>query len=102
MTGPRERGFWTGRGARSWGHLVPGRRYRVARPFVDFDGVDHPVGEEWLFLGSRYQVYDDGLSLFVSLDGEQEWHIRLRNTDPDQGALLAAFADHVVVVAAPG
>ena len=79
---------------------MPGRCYRVVQPFVDFDGVAHPAGEEWVFLGSRCQVYDDGLSLFVSLDGEQEWHIRMRKTDHDQGAILAAFAGHVVEVAA--
>lgn len=102
MTGPRPRGFWTGEEARGWGHLVPGRRYRVVRGFLDFDGVEHAVGEEWVFLGSNYSPHDDGLSLFVSLDGEQEWHIRLRNTDEAQGPLLADLAATVVEIAPAG
>jgi hypothetical protein len=52
--------------------------YRVVRAFIDFDRVVHPEGEAWQFLGSSFLPYDDGMSFFVSLDGEREWHLRLQ------------------------
>src|SRR5690606_15598829 len=48
--------------------LHAGHRYRVIRGFRDFDGDEHPPGERWIFHGSSFLPYDDGLSLFVSID----------------------------------
>ena len=50
----------------------------MTKAFIDFDGDVHPVGESWWFLGQNFLPYHDGLSLFVSLDGEREWHIRMQ------------------------
>jgi hypothetical protein len=88
MTGPKPRGFWTRGQGQDYGPLVVGRRYRVVRPFTDFDRVVHEPGEEWAFLGYGYLPYDAGLSLFVSLDGEQEWHIRLQVHPREQGPIV--------------
>ena len=52
-------------------------RCTVVEPFIDVDGDLHAIGEEWTFLGYAIAPYDDGLSLFVSLDPADEWHIRL-------------------------
>jgi hypothetical protein len=36
---------------------VSGQRYRVIRPFVDYDRDVHPMGEEWIFLGCQFVPY---------------------------------------------
>ena len=48
----------------------PGKRYRVIKAFKDFDRQDHPIGEEWTYIGTAFLPYDDGRSIFVSLDGD--------------------------------
>lgn len=97
MIGPKPAGFWTGAlGAPSAiGPLAPGVRYRVVRPFVDFDRGEHAVGETWVFRGCSFAPHDDGLSLFVSLDADDEWHIRMQWIDDQQGAVLDALAEYV-------
>lgn len=95
MYGPKPRGFWTRGAPVGCGHLRPGRAYRVVRTFVDFDGVTHPEGERWTFLGSNYLPYDAGLSLFVSLDGEQEWHIRMQCHAEAQGPVVDHLEDYL-------
>lgn len=97
MHGPQPSGTWTGREpAKAWGPLQPGRSYEVRESFVDYDGIEHPVGESWRFLGSSFLPYDDGLSLFVSLDGRDEWHIRLQDRPTEQASVVRRLGDHVV------
>ncbi len=97
MFGPRPAGFWsTAVGPREYRHLVPGQRYTVAVPFRDYDGAEHPAGESWWYRGFNYSVHDRGLSLFVSLDGQQEWHVPLQADASEQGAVLAALEQHLV------
>ncbi len=31
----------------AWSRLIPGKRYRIIKPFKDFDGDEHPIGETW-------------------------------------------------------
>ena len=88
MFGPKPKGFWSQHADTDWSSLHAGIRYVVRHEFEDFDGVVHPVGEEWLFLGASFLPYDDGLSLFVSLDGQQEWHIRLQWRPESQGQVI--------------
>ena len=99
MYGPEPKGFWSGITAQNCGpnhqFLAAGRRYRVIRAFTDFDGAEHPVGEEWTFLGCAFLPYDDGLSWFVSLDGEREWHIRLQWRDEAQGPMIDTLANYI-------
>ncbi len=85
-------GFWSERNATPFRHLECGRRYRVAIAFVDFDRERHEVGDEWVYLGTNFAPHDDGRSLFISLDGEHEWHIRMRDTPDEQGPILDALA----------
>lgn len=92
MLGPEPKGFWT----RSTGlslesshqSLIAGSRFRVIKEFQDFDGQAHPIGESWTFLGHCFLPYDDGMSFFVSIDGEQEWHIRLQWRPEEQAYIL--------------
>jgi hypothetical protein len=95
MLGPRPLDFWTPNGGDPFGHLLPGRRYRVSQAFFDYEGEEHPVGEEWTYLGHNFLPYEDGLSLFVSLDGEQAWHIRMQWTEEAQGAILDDLENYI-------
>ncbi len=52
--------------------------YRVVRAFADFDGDLHPVGETWQFCEYSFVPHEDSLSWFVSLNGSQEWQIRMQ------------------------
>ena len=85
----------------AFGPLEPGARYAVIVPFVDHDRDRHEIGESWTFLGHNFLPYDDGLSLFVSLDGEQEWHIRLQWRPEEQADVIDGLADHVRMIAPP-
>jgi len=97
--GPCPAGTFTAHNPQTeFGPLVGGTRYTVVREFTDYDRVVHPVGESWTFLGKNFSPYDDGLSLFVSLDGTQEWHIRMSWRPDDQGPIINALGDYL----APG
>jgi hypothetical protein len=95
MFGPRPLDFWNSPTAEPFDLLRPGQRYRVTRTFVDFDGDEHPEGESWIFLGHNYLPAEDGLSLFVSLDGEHSWHIRMQWLETEQGTILENLEDYV-------
>ncbi|WP_421731518.1 DUF3601 domain-containing protein [Brevundimonas sp.] len=89
MHGPKPAGHWTRLiPAEPYRLLRPGRAYIVTQAFTDYDESVHPVGERWVYLGSNFLPYDDGLSLFVSLDGSQEWHIRMQLRDEEQGPVV--------------
>jgi hypothetical protein len=72
-----------------------GHRYEVARDFIDFDGATHRSGESWIYLGHAFLAHDDGLSLFVSLDDDSEWHIRLRWRSDQQGAVIDGLNGYI-------
>jgi hypothetical protein len=76
-------------------HMDVGKRYRVIKEFKDFDGQVHPVGEEWTYVGTAFLPYDDGRSIFVSLDGEKEWHIRMQDRPEEQGPILDKLHEYV-------
>ena len=65
------------------------------REFVDYDGHRHPVGEEWRFCGCSFVPYEDGMSFFVSLDDEHEWHLRLQWRVDEQGAILDHLTEYL-------
>lgn len=84
--------------ARPFKHLRPGTRYQVIRSFVDYDGAEHAVGERWIFAGSNFLPYDDGLSLFVTDDEGHLQHIRLQWRPESQGAMIDALEDHIAEI----
>ena len=69
-------------------HLVPGKGCRVINPFKDFDGQEHPVGEASTYVGAVFLRYDDGRAIFVSVDGEHAWRIRMHDGDAEQPEIL--------------
>ena len=80
--------------ATSFGHLWPGLAYVVARAFRDFDGDEHPVGETWTFIGSSFLPYDDGLSLFVIIEGERR-QVRMQWREGAQGEIIDNLEDYL-------
>ena len=96
MIGPCPPGQWSNAATgRDLGGMIRGRRYAVVQAFTDYDGDRHAVGESWVYLGASFLPYEDGQSLFVSLDGAREWHIRLRWVPEEQGAILDAWDQFV-------
>ena len=99
MYGPKPIGYWSEGSCARFGPLREGRRYRVIQRFTDVQGTIHEPGEEWIFIGSRTLRYDDGVLLFVSLDVEHEWHIRLeRGPGPNQAAVMNSMQEYVTPV----
>jgi hypothetical protein len=97
MNGPKPGGFWTSTANKSGDMLLrAGQRYAVVTPFTDYDGDQHPVGESWIFLSQYFLPYDDGLSLFVSIDGSSEWHIRLQWRPEAQGQIIEHLHKFVI------
>jgi hypothetical protein len=78
----------------AFAHLEPGRHYEVVEPFVDYDSGEHRAGERWTYLTYNFVPYDDGLSLFATIDGLDR-QIRMRWTREDQGAIIDALDQYV-------
>ena len=74
--------------------LVPGQTYRVITTFTDYDGIIHPIGEGWRFVGKNFLPYEDGLSLFVESNG-QNVSFRLQWREEAQGEIIDNFSDFV-------
>lgn len=75
-------------------HLKRGDKYRVCREFTDYDGVTHPVGEVWDFIGSNLVPYHEGLSLFAKIGGEEQ-QVRLQWTPEEQEGLIDALDEYL-------
>ena len=98
MHGPFQKGHFAGQleeRRKSFKHLAAGRRYRVVQAFRDYDRGLHIGGETWIFLGYSFLPYDDGLSLFVSLDGDREWAIRMQWRPEEQEEIINSLADFI-------
>jgi hypothetical protein len=52
-----------------------------------------------MFLRASFLPYDDGLSLFVSQDGQNEWPIRLQWRKEAQGAVIDTLHLYVTLAA---
>lgn len=93
------KGTYTGHGVgHGFAHMMPGKRYRVIKEFNDFDRSVHPVGEEWTYIGTAFLPYDDGRSIFVSVDGEREWHIRMQDREEEQRDILDALPTYIAAI----
>jgi hypothetical protein len=81
----------------SWeqNRLRRGQWYRVVKPFTDGEGVEHPVGEKWLFLASAFSPHDDELLIAVRFDDGAEWRIVLYWTAAGHQQVIESFSEHV-------
>lgn len=77
------------------GCMKRGERYRVIRGFTDGDGDEHAVGEEWLFLGSSYSIYDEMRLLYVSISPGEAWIFPLFTDPTRQKAVSDEFCSYV-------
>ena len=102
MIGPKKKGHWSSLESQNCGNdfdiLRSGRKYKIIKAFRDFDGDYHPIDEEWTFLSYCFLPYGDGLSLFVSLDGNHEWHVRMQWGIEEQKEIIEKLKDHVTIV----
>ena len=65
---------------KAYGHLHPGRHYRVERDFRDHDGRLHRQGQQWRYRTYTFLPYEDGLSLFfLTKDGDDPYIESNRN-----------------------
>ena len=76
-------------------HLRQGKSYRVAKEFTDYDEQRHRVGESWVFIGSNFVPYDDGLSLYAAIDGVDQ-QIRLQWRKEEQGGIIEHLERYLV------
>lgn len=51
-------------------NLIYGQEYLVIKPFLDYDGIVHGIGEIWTYQGTNFLPYDDGLTLHVLINNE--------------------------------
>ena len=102
MNGPYERGTFDDIPKPSdWDwekkRMQRGAVYRIVVPFVDADGDEHGVGEEWVFISTMFSRFDDELTICVRRDGH-EWKIPLFWTPDAHGNLIENFNNYVVEV----
>lgn len=74
--------------------LIAGQRYRVVQEFVDYDRQVHPTGETWVFEGTHFLPYEDGLTLHVRAHGLPLVY-RLQQRPQEQAAIIEHFTDFV-------
>ena len=75
-------------------NLIAGQTYRVITTFKDYDGITHPIGETWRFVEKNFLPYEDGLSLFIQMNGHNS-SIRLQWRTETQGDIIDSFSNFV-------
>ena len=81
---------------RNYRHLKYGEWCTVIQEFTDFDGKVHPAGETWIFRGTNFVPYEDGMSFYISPDGERTVHMRLQWRPEEQGEVLDHLERYVI------
>ena len=78
-------------------NLIIGKNYRVRKSFVDFDRITHKEGECWIYEGTNFLPYDDGLTLHV-LENSRQVVYRLQWRKEEQADIIERFNDYVEIV----
>ena len=81
--------------------LSRGDRYRVIKPYIDADGDQHVVGEEWTFLTSMFSRFDL-LTLCVRRASDEEWRIPMLWTPEAQQVVIEGFSNYVARISSEG
>ena len=77
-------------------NLSQGQKYKVIKPFIDFDKIVHPMGETWIFITTNFLPYDDGLTLHVQAENSlDEIVYRLQWREEEQAEIIENFRDYV-------
>ena len=74
--------------------LTPGQEYVVVKPFIDYDGIVHGVGEIWTYRGTNFLPYEDGLTLHVLINDKAEVY-RLQWRKDAQAEIIENFNDYI-------
>ncbi|MDO8329119.1 MAG: DUF3601 domain-containing protein [Fluviicoccus sp.] len=80
---------------KSYRHLKEGFTYRVAKEFRDYDHNLQSLGITLVFIGSNFVPYEDGLSLFVSINGIEQ-QIRLQCRPEEQKEIIENLEQYLV------
>lgn len=75
-------------------NLITGQQYLVIKPFIDYDGLVHGVGEVWIYQGTNFLPYDDGLTLHV-LVGDKAVVYRFQWRADAQAGIIENFSEYV-------
>jgi len=75
-------------------NLLPGSHYSVIKPFIDYDKIVHRTGESWIYQGTNFLPYEDGLTIHVLKDGMEEVY-RLQWRKEEQADIIENFKDYV-------
>jgi Domain of unknown function (DUF3601) len=76
--------------------LIPGQRYKVIKPFTDYDKHTHEAGGAWTFVETNFLPYEDGLTVHIRLDNDPRVLLfRLQWRQEEQAAIIENFKDFV-------
>lgn len=75
--------------------LVSGRKYKVVKPFTDYDRFVHEIGETWTFMETNFLPYEDGLTLHVLNANSTEIIYRLQWRKEEQADIIENFSEFV-------
>ena len=75
-------------------NLIPGQLYAVIKPFEDYDHFIHPVGEKWIYRGTNFLPYEDGLTVHIVMDEINQVY-RLQWRLDAQGEIIDHFHSYV-------
>ncbi len=81
---------------KTYRHLKSGKSYKVVASFEDYDGCLHDVGEHWIFIGSNFVPYEDGLSLFAVINGVDS-QVRLQHRLEEQSKTIENIEQYLLL-----
>jgi hypothetical protein len=100
MKGPFPKGTFDSSGPVSeWSwekdQLVRGQQYRIIKSFADAHGDWHIAGEQWIFLRSMFNKFDNEFILCVQSGDGNEWTISLLWRPGQQIDVIENLSDYV-------
>jgi hypothetical protein len=83
--------------------LLPGARYVVSAEFQDADGLLHPTGESWVYLGCQYRKLFGGYIIYIEGEHGKEISFRMahRRVCSDPPTVLDELQNYLVGPDAP-
>lgn len=80
--------------------LLVGKEYMVTNAFTDYDGMVHEPGEIWIYEGTNFMPYDDGLTFYVS-KADEKLAYRLQWRKEEQAEIIENFTKYVALYNPP-
>jgi hypothetical protein len=80
-------------------NLLSGQKYKVIKPFTDYDRDIHPIGETWTFVETNFLPYEDGLTVHIRFGNDPKVTLfRLQLREEEQADLIHSFGEYVEAV----